>query len=515
MAPGTIRAATHLSAICLTSSALIRTEPGNLPGLLWRVCASGGRALLNKNAHDLPPVQTNEPWFLWQPAVGSGLCEYLEGRSSARKSGNGGSGPVARLNNIRHALARLGEVNPLPGTRALVAFALNKRPILFWETNDRWLGQPSIAAALHAINEQIADDYRQGLLPTDKNLSLSTTWKTKIELDSTTEFRQHEAYPLPNELIAYDFDTCARVVSASASLPCESKGLQEQDGALDSAGQGYPVETITVSMGAPDVSAIKESAPSGGERARFDMNLSYELFGLKEIFAKPDEVPAYGTVETLWTSVPQDRFREDRKRLFEAERSTYSRSPAQEAARNAQLDRMNDPDLNKKTYSYLHLQRGFEFGPTYLPVMEVCDVTRLRREPQAANGGPPTDDERAVLGAALLKKLGETVSSRSDSRGPRYPAQTLVAGEDGANFFHIRSVSADGKYATTVSVFADWDWVTDDSGGEILGVCAVHVNGVAPRVIGFPMEAPEEKAPDTDFQISDFQPGKRPASPGR
>jgi len=474
------------------------------------------RALLNKNTYAPPPAATSKPRFLWQPQVGPGLCEYLEDQASERTGGDTMTDPSARLVNIRKALARLGEVNPLPRSPALVAFASDKLDEMtydHWEPDDYWLGLPSISAALSAVNKQIAADYKQGLLPADKNLSLNTTWKTEIQSDSITEFQQQKTYTLPNELIAYDFDNCARVVSASASLPCDSQGLQKQNGALDNADQGYPVETITVSMGAPDVSAIKETGPSGGERVRFDIKLFYELLGLKEIFAKPNEVPAYGTVETLWTLVPRDRFYDERKRLFENARSTYSRSPAQEDARNAQLDRMSAPELNKATFSVMHLQKGFKFGPTDLPVMEACDVVRLRREPQAANGGPPTDDERAVLGAALLKKLGETVSSRSDSRGPRYPAQTLVAGEDRANFFHIRSVSADGEYATTISVFADWNWVTDDSGGEILGVCAVHVNGVAPSVISFPMEAPEEKAPDTDVQISDFQPGKRPASP--
>ncbi len=65
------------------------------------------RALLNKNAYDLPPVQTNEPQFLWQPPVGPGLCEYLEGKASERTGEGGGTDGSARLANIRKALERL------------------------------------------------------------------------------------------------------------------------------------------------------------------------------------------------------------------------------------------------------------------------------------------------------------------------------------------------------------------------------------------------------------------------
>ena len=140
------------------------------------------RALLNKNAYDLPPVQTNEPQFLWQPPVGPGLCEYLEGKASERTGEGGGTDGSARLANIRKALERLGQVNPLPGTRALGPFGLNKLTFRFWESNDHWLGQPSIAAALYAVNKQIAQDHKRGLLPTDKNLSLNTTTLVQISL---------------------------------------------------------------------------------------------------------------------------------------------------------------------------------------------------------------------------------------------------------------------------------------------------------------------------------------------
>ncbi len=224
-------------------------------------------------------------------------------------------------------------------------------------------------------------------------------------------------------------------------------------------------------------------------------------------------------METQWTSVYQDRFRDETHRQWVRAGRFGGRLEAQKAQRKAQLEQKGllderDPKLNKRTYSYLHEQQGFEFGPPYLPVMEVCDVMRLRRESPSGNGDPRTANEEAVLGRMLLKELGRTVSGRSDTRGPRYPARTLVADQqDGVNFFRIRPVRADGKYATTISVFVGWDWATDDSGGEILGACAVHVQGLAPRVFSFPMAVPEEAPAEKDVQISDFQPGKRPASP--